>query len=157
MKHEYSKLKLPETVYPGLLGGVIAPMATNGTTVFVPVVNHPVTFAKQTEPQETGPVDGRTGGAERGDRRGRVGATSSPTRPSARPRPSTTSCSRRLSTATLYAFDASTGRIVTELQLPAGTNTGVAVDGNTLIAPAGVELESSQTPEIAAYRLAGGG
>ena len=33
MKHEYSKLHLPETVYPGLLGGVIAPMATNGSTV----------------------------------------------------------------------------------------------------------------------------
>ena len=54
LKHEYSKLKTPETVYPGLLGGVIAPMATNGSTVFVPVVNHSVTIASQGETQETG-------------------------------------------------------------------------------------------------------
>ena len=56
-KREYSKLSLPETVYPGLLGGVIAPMSTNGTSVFVPVVNHPVTFNNQTEPQN-GPSTG---------------------------------------------------------------------------------------------------
>ena len=58
MKHEYSKLSMPETVYPGLLGGVIAPMSTNGTNVFVPIVNHPVTFNNQTEPQENGPSTG---------------------------------------------------------------------------------------------------
>ena len=52
MKHEYSKLHLPETVIPGLLGGVIAPMATNGSTVFVPVVNSQVTYTSQTADQE---------------------------------------------------------------------------------------------------------
>ena len=58
MRHEYSKLHLPETVYPGLLGGVIAPMATNGATVFAPVVNHSVTYRSQTEPEESGPSSG---------------------------------------------------------------------------------------------------
>ena len=54
---------------------------------------------------------------------------------------------------TLYAFDASSGEVVWETKLPAGTNTGVAVNGDTLIAPAGLATGSGQTPEIAAYRL----
>src|SRR5665213_3120170 len=58
LKHEYSKLKMPETVYPGLLGGVIAPMASNGSKVFVPVVNHPVTVVAQGENQEQEPLGG---------------------------------------------------------------------------------------------------
>jgi outer membrane protein assembly factor BamB len=156
MKHDYSKLKMPETVYPGLLGGVIAPMAISGTTVFVPVVNHPVTIVKQSEPQEPGPSTGElvalnvaTGAVEWEHKL---------------PEPAygaATAVNDLVFATTfsgkLYAFDASSGSIVWESQLPAGTNTGVAVAGDTLIAPAGVELESSQTPEIAAYRLAGGG
>ncbi len=42
MRGEYSKLK-GGLVYPGYLGGVIAPIAANETTVFVPIVNSPVT------------------------------------------------------------------------------------------------------------------
>ncbi len=37
-----SKLKPPMLVYPGSLGGVIAPMATDGKSVFVPVINAPL-------------------------------------------------------------------------------------------------------------------
>src|SRR5262249_7744254 len=39
------KLPAKMLVAPGSLGGVIAPMAANKTTVFVPVVNHPVEYA----------------------------------------------------------------------------------------------------------------
>ena len=42
MKGEYAKLpKGKATIYPGILGGVIAPMAASKTTLFVPIVNHP--------------------------------------------------------------------------------------------------------------------
>jgi outer membrane protein assembly factor BamB len=155
MKHEYSRLKLPETVYPGLLGGVIAPMATNGSTVFVPVVNHPVTFSNQTEPREPGPSTGElvalnvANGAVEWDHKLPSAAYGAVTAVNDLAFATTF-------TGTLYAFDASSGSVVWETQLPAGTNTGVAVAGDTLIAPAGVPLESGQTPTIAAYRLPGG-
>lgn len=155
MRHEYSKLKLPETVYPGLLGGVIAPMATNGSTVFVPVVNHPVTFTSQTEPQEAGPSTGEvvalnvaTGAVEW-------------TRQLPAPAFGAATAVNDLVLVTdfagkLYALEASNGDPALELQLPAGTNTGVQVSGDTVVAPAGVALESGQAPQLVAYRLPGG-
>jgi outer membrane protein assembly factor BamB len=156
MRHEYSKLQLPETVYPGLLGGVIAPMATNGSTVFVPVVNHSVTYANQTEPQESGPSTGElvaldtATGAVKWDRKLPSSAFGAAT------------AVNDLVFATtfegkLYAFDASSGATVWESQLPAGSNTGVAVDGDTLIAPAGLAFASGQSPGLVAYRLPGAG
>ena len=156
MKHEYSKLKLGETVYPGLLGGVIAPMATDGTTVFVPVVNHPVSFSSQTEPQESGPSTGElvaldtATGSVRWDHKFPAAAFGAATAVNDVVFATTFS-------GKLYAFDASSGSVAWESQLPAGTNTGVAVDGDTLIAPAGIALESGQAPQIIAYRLPDGG
>lgn len=156
MKHEYSKLSTPETVYPGLLGGVIAPMATNGSTVFVPVVNHPATFNTQTETQENGPSSGELVALDAA-----TGAVKWVHKlPSAAF--GATTAVNDLVFATdfegeLFAFDANTGNIAWQTKLSAGTNTGVAVDGNTLIAPAGTPLASSQTPEIEAYRIAGSG
>jgi outer membrane protein assembly factor BamB len=152
MKHEYSKLHLPETVYPGLLGGVIAPMATNGSSVFVPVVNHLVSFSNQTEPQENGPSTGEmvalniATGAVEWDHKLPSSAYGAAT------------AVNDLVFATtfegkLYAFDTGNGSVAWEAQLPAGTNAGVSVDGNTVIAPAGVPLASGQAPELVAYRL----
>jgi len=152
MKHEYSKLKLPETVYPGLLGGVIAPMASNGTSVFVPVVNHPVTFTNQTEPQERGPSSGELVALNAA-----TGAIEWDHKFSGSAYGAATAVNDLVFATTfegnVYAFKASNGEIMWELKLPAGTNTGVAVSGNMLIAPAGLALESGQTPEIAAYKL----
>ncbi len=155
MRHEYSKLRTPETVYPGLLGGVIAPMATNGSTVFVPVVNHPVTVTTQTENQENGPTTGElvalsaATGAVRWTHRFPSAAFGAAT--AVNDLVFTTTFE-----GTLYAFNASSGHVAWESRLPAGSNTGVAVDGDTLIAPAGSAIASGQTPEIAAYRLGGG-
>jgi outer membrane protein assembly factor BamB len=155
LKHEYSKLALPETVYPGLLGGVIAPMATNGSTVFVPVVNHPVTIATQSETQENGPISGELVALDAA-----TGAVKwSHKLPAAAFGAATAVNDVVFATTfegTLYAFDASSGNLVWETKLPASTNTGVAVAGDTLIAPAGLAAGSGQTPEIAAYRLPGG-
>jgi outer membrane protein assembly factor BamB len=152
MKHEYSKLHLPETVYPGLLGGVIAPMATNGSTVFVPVVNHSVSYSNQTEPQESGPLGGElvaldlATGAVKWDHKFSSAAFGAAT------------AVNDLVFATtfegkLYALDATSGAVVWEKQLPAGTNTGVSASGNTLIAPAGLQVAAGQSPELIAYRL----
>jgi outer membrane protein assembly factor BamB len=156
MRHEYSRLSLGETVYPGLLGGVIAPMATNGATVFVPVVNHSVSFTSQTEPQEVGPATGElvaldlATGAVKWDRR----------LPSAAYGAATAVNDLVFTTdfeGNLFAFDANSGHTVWESKLPAGTNTGVAVSGDTLLAPAGLAVASGQSPGLVAYRLGGAG
>lgn len=156
MRHEYSKLHLPETVYPGILGGVIAPMATNGAMVFAPVVNHSVTYNGQTEPEESGPstgevlaIDTATGAVE-WDRKLHSSAFGAVT------------AVNDLVFATtfegkLYAFNANSGATVWESQLSAGSNTGVAVDGDTVLAPAGLPLASGQKPGLVAYRLPGAG
>ena len=159
LRGEYSKLKLPETVYPGLLGGVIAPMSTNGTTVFVPVVNHSVTITSQTETQERGALAGELVALSLA-----TGAVRWKHALSGAAFGATTAVNDVVFvtafTGELYAFDASSGNVLWETQLPAGTNTGVSVSGNTLIAPAGLAVQSGQAPEITAYRLpgsAGGG
>jgi outer membrane protein assembly factor BamB len=152
MRHEYSKLNLGATVYPGLLGGVIAPMATNGSTVFVPVVNHPVSFASQSEPEENEPATGElvaldaATGAVEWDRK----------LPGAAYGAATAVNDLVFATdfeGTVFAFEAGSGHTAWEGKLPAGTNTGVAVSGDTLLAPAGLAIADGQTPGLVAYRL----
>jgi outer membrane protein assembly factor BamB len=153
---EYAKLSLPETVYPGQLGGVIAPMSSNGSMVFVPVVNHSATMESQGEIQENGPTTGELVALD--------AATGAVRWEHKFPGPAfgaTTSVNDLVFATTfegaVYAYEASTGTLVWQKQLPAGTNTGVAVSGNTLIAPAGVGLAAGQTPTLVAYRLGAGG
>jgi outer membrane protein assembly factor BamB len=152
MKHEYSRLTTPETVYPGELGGVIAPMATNGPTVFVPVVNHSVTIASQSETQESGPITGELVALDTAT--GRVKWARK--LPSAAFGAATAVNDIVVTTdfaGDLFALDAETGNAVWEAKLPAGSNTGVTVSGNTLLAPAGLPEGQGQQAALVAYRL----
>jgi outer membrane protein assembly factor BamB len=152
MRHEYSKLKSQETVYPGTLGGVIAPMAASGSTVFVPVVNLPVTLSEQTVTQE-GPnmtgelvaIDVATGSVK-WDSKFPSAAFAAATAVNELVFVPTLD-------GTLYALDANTGNIVWKTKLPAGTISGVSVNGDTLIAGAGKPLASGQATNLVAYRI----
>jgi alcohol dehydrogenase (cytochrome c) len=53
----------------------------------------------------------------------------------------------------LYALNATTGAIVRKIPLSAGTNAPVTVDGDYVIAGAGVPLAKTQQPLIIAYKL----
>jgi outer membrane protein assembly factor BamB len=53
----------------------------------------------------------------------------------------------------LYAFDAGTGKILLKTPLSPGTNAPVAVDGDYVIAGAGVSLVPTQKRMIIAYKL----
>jgi outer membrane protein assembly factor BamB len=152
LKGEYSRLKVPETVEPGLLGGVIAPMATDGKSVFVPVVNNPVTFSipaifteSESPRGELAALNLATGVLEwrRNLPAAAYGAMS---------------VANNVVFATdidgrLAALRTTTGQPVWEQQLPASTNTGVTVSGDTVIAPAGLAVEPGQKTELVAYRL----
>ena len=152
MRGEYSKLKLPETVYPGKLGGVETPMASNGATVFVPVVNYLVTWASQTDNGESPNSSGEivaldtTTGAVRWIHRFPSAVYGS-----------ATVVNDVVFTTTyegmLYALSANTGEVLWKSQLPAASISGVTVAGNTLIAAAGIAGGSGEEPEFLAYRL----
>jgi outer membrane protein assembly factor BamB len=154
MRGEESKIKVPATVYPGDLGGVIAPMSTDGSLLFIPVVNNPAAVVSGSEKEEPGPTSGEIVALDAAT--GKVkwkeqlaGAAFG-----------ATTAVNDLVFATTYegsvsAFDAKTGQVVWREALPAGTNSGVMADGDTLIAPAGVAAAAGQEPVIVAYRVSG--
>jgi outer membrane protein assembly factor BamB len=155
MRGEGSKLKSTMSVAPGNLGGVIAPMAANKTTVFVPIVNHPVEFSANGETAENTPLTGemvaidiKTGKVE-WNQEYESAAFGAPT-----------AVNDMVFFATfdgiVHGLDAGTGGEVWQGSLPAGSNSGVAVEGDTLVVPAGLPTAEGQKAQIVAYRLGGG-
>src|SRR3954453_4515740 len=136
MRGEASKIKVG-TLYPGTLGGVIAPMSTDGTTVFAPVVNYPGKVISGSEVGEGGEASGEVVALDAATGKVKWSKTLST------PAYGATTAVNDLVFATNYegsvsAFNAKTGQIVWREKLPAGTNSGVMADGEMLIAPAGL-------------------
>jgi outer membrane protein assembly factor BamB len=151
MRGEESKIGAPTTVYPGDLGGVIAPMSTNGSMLFVPVVNNPAQVVSGAGKEEPGPTSGEIVALDAGT--GKVKWKEE----LASPAFGATTAANDLVFATTYegslsAYDAKTGQVIWREKLPAGTNSGVMLEGDTLIAPAGVAAAAGQTPQIVAFR-----
>jgi outer membrane protein assembly factor BamB len=153
LNREYSKLKEGDEVFPGQLGGVIAPPSTDGSSVFVPIVNHSLSVSEQGISEssamtgEIAALDVKTGAIKW---RHKFPAAAF----------GGTTVSNDLVFATtfdgiVHAFDTSSGAEVWEASLPAGANSGVMISGNHLIAPAGIASAEGQTPEIVAYSLPG--
>lgn len=155
MRGEESKIK-PGTVYPGVLGGVIAPMSTDGTTVFAPIVNIPAAVSPTGEFGEggSGPTSGELVALDVA-----TGAVKWKREFPGTPAYGATTVTNDLVFATTYdgkvhAFDTQTGSPVWQVTLPAATNSGIAISDDTVIAPAGLATTEGQTPQIVAYRLA---
>lgn len=151
MRGEYAKLKTPMTVYPGRFGGVLGQMSANGSTVFVPVVNNATMLLNQLEATQVGRATGELVGLDMA-----TGAVKWKHRfPS--PVYGATTATNDLVFATtfdgtVYAFEGDTGGEAWRESLPAQINAGLAVSGDTLLAPAGY-AEETQVPELLAYRL----
>jgi outer membrane protein assembly factor BamB len=152
MRGEYSKLKLPMTVYPGSYGGVFAPLSVSRSEVFVPVVNYGAVLLSQTQQSAAGGISGElvtldlaTGRIE-WKHRFKWGLFGPPTAVNDLVFATTAE-------GTMYAFDGDSGRELWRTSLPAGINAGLTISGDTLLAPAGLAEGEGQTPEILAYRL----
>ncbi|HEX2265051.1 MAG TPA: PQQ-binding-like beta-propeller repeat protein, partial [Solirubrobacterales bacterium] len=155
MNGQHEALESPATVFPGMTGGVIAPMATDGSALFVPIVNNAMIVAADKEPRMSPSSSGEIVALDLAS--GEVewkrvlpapayGAT-------------TTVNDIVLATTydgTIYALETDDGQVAWQEKLPAGTNTGVTVAGDTVIAPAGV-ADGDQVAQIVAYRLGDGG
>ncbi len=153
MRGEISKISAGE-VFPGILGGVIAPMATDGKLVFVPVVNHSATLGTRGEISEGGEMTGELVAIDAAT--GKI-AWNQEFSSAAFGAPTVVN-DVVFATAfegSLFAFDAASGNELWVTTLPASINTGVSVSGDTVIAPAGLASGEGQTAEIVAYRLGG--
>lgn len=144
--------KPPYLVYPGALGGVIAPMSTDGSTIFAPVVNSPQEILSGGEKQEPGPTSGEIVALDAAT--GKVKWKEE----LASPAFGATTVVNDLVFATTYegsvsAFTVNSGQVVWREKLPAGSNSGVIVDGGTLIAPAGIASAAGQRAVIVAYKV----
>lgn len=141
-------------VAPGNLGGVIAPMAANKTTLFVPVVNHAVEFSANGETNESSPLTGEMvaidikTGKELWNQEYEAAAFGAPVAVNDMVFFATFD-------GTVHGLDASTGGEVWTESLPAGSNTAVTADGDTLLIPAGLAVAEGQRPTLVAYRLGG--
>lgn len=155
MRGETEKLKTPMLVYPGSLGGVIAPMATDGKTVYVPVINGPLEIVTQTERQEPGPLNGELVALDvrTGELKWKREFPTSP------PFGFTTVTNDLVFTTTyegkVHAFETGSGQPAWQETLPAGTNAGVAIEGDMVVVGAGLAAAEGQTPQLVAYRLGG--
>lgn len=148
------KLPAKMTVAPGSLGGVIAPMAANKTTLFVPVVNHPVEYSGNGQTNESSPLAGEMvaldikTGKELWNQEYEAGAFGAPVAVNDMVFFTTFD-------GTVHGLDASTGGEVWTEALPAGSNTAVIASGDTLLVPAGIAVAEGQRPTLVAYRLGG--
>jgi outer membrane protein assembly factor BamB len=153
MNGEASKIKVG-TLYPGTLGGVIAPMSTDGSTVFVPVVNYSGKVISGSEVGEGGEASGEVVALDAATGKEKwSGKVSSPAF-------GATTAVNDLVFATTYegtvsAFSAKDGQVLWREKLPAGTNSGVMANGEMLIAPAGLATAAGQQAKIVAYKLGG--
>jgi outer membrane protein assembly factor BamB len=127
-------------------------MATDGKTLFVPVVNSSLTLSSQEEKSEGGPGNGELVAIDLATGKVRWKEEM------ATPAFGYLTAVNDLVFSTTYdgtvsAFNTKTGSVVWREKLPAGTNSGITVSGNMLIAPAGVAAEEAQKPQIIAYKL----
>jgi outer membrane protein assembly factor BamB len=153
LQGEYSKIKAGQ-LFPGVLGGVIAPMATDGKMIFVPIVNGSATVTAGGELGGGGEMAGElvaidaASGEIQWQQEFTSAAFGAPT------------VVNDLVFATsfeggVYAFEADSGNEVWTAALPAGVNTNVSIAGDTVVVPAGIASAEGQAPSLVAYRLGG--
>ncbi|MGD9735242.1 MAG: PQQ-binding-like beta-propeller repeat protein [Solirubrobacterales bacterium] len=142
------------TVYPGLLGGVISPPAANETTLFVPIVNHPLTVESGTQLGEGPEASGEVVALDIAS--GKVEWSAKTAAPMfGSPVAVNDMVFIASPEGTVSGYDAESGGEVWAASLPAGSNTGLAVSGDTLLVPAGLPAAEGQEPALVAFRLGG--
>lgn len=148
------KLEASMNVAPGTLGGVIAPMAANKTTLFVPVVDHPVGYSSEGETNESSGLRGEMVAID--IKSGKVVWSEQFTGPLfGAPTAVNDMVFFTTFDGTVHGLDASTGGEVWNANLPASSNSGLAVSGDMLVVPAGLVTAEGQKPELVAFRLGG--
>jgi alcohol dehydrogenase (cytochrome c) len=156
-------LKVPYTIAPGSLGGVLTNLALAHGTVYAATLNVPLAYTSLSQPTAVKPV-------ARDEYSGEVEALSAATgrvvwatKLRSVPLGAVTVSNDLVLTTTydtLVALNRRTGAIVYERKLPTTTNAPIAIAGRTIIVPAGgitgKRLGASFNPQVVAYRVPGG-
>jgi outer membrane protein assembly factor BamB len=154
------RIKLPYTVVPGSLGGVLSNMAVADGSVYVATIDLPITYTSLST------VDGdKAAGSETGEVEALSLATGKvewdtkvPSMPLGAATVSNDLVFTTLYKGVLVALNRGTGAIVYQHQLPASTNSPIAVFGNTVLVPAGGpqtarSLSSGGKAQLVAYTV----
>jgi alcohol dehydrogenase (cytochrome c) len=150
------KLKFPFTVWPGILGGVESQMAVDSTNVYATVNNIPSTYTSNLETGiKLGDITKGTGVEVALNKA--TGKTAWFHRFDQSPYGAASVTNDVLFTTTfggtVWALSTKTGKALWHTQLAAGTNSTVAIAGNTVITAGSFPLTPTQVPSIVAYRL----
>jgi outer membrane protein assembly factor BamB len=151
-------LKFPFTVYPGTLGGVETQMAMAGGVIYVPANNLATHYINKKLPATSQPASNPTTGTGNFEALSvATGKVLWNTKLPSSPYGAATVTNDLVFTTTfngkLIAMNRSTGQIVWQQQLSAGTNSPLAIDGNTIVTAASYASGAGQTAEIVAYSL----
>lgn len=151
MRGQSSQIKKGE-VLPGNLGGVIAPPASDGSAVYVPIVNAGLTVTPNQQLSQSGNFEG--GMAALDVKTGKVLWEKEYPQP-AFGSPVVVNDVVFFATfdGTVRGLDVKSGGEVWTASLPAGSNSAVAASGDTLVVPAGIPSAEGQQPSLVAFRL----
>jgi glucose dehydrogenase len=153
------KLKMPYTVFPGILGGVESQLASDGTNVYAAVND---LGSKYTTNLEAGIKTPPTGSYSdgKGDFVALNQATGKilwDTKLNQSPYGAATVTNDVVFTTTfdgtVWGLSTKTGKILWHAKLPTATNTPVAVAGGYVITAGSFPLKKGQKPAIVAYKL----
>ena len=152
-------IKLPYTILPGSLGGVLSNMAVAGDSVYVATLDVALTYTRLSSvdgDQGAGPATGEVEALNLA-----TGKVEWDTKVASMPLGAAT-VSNDLVFTTLYsgvliALNRATGAVVYRSQLPTSANAPIAVFGNTVLVPAGgprtSRTNSGGNPQLVAYTI----
>jgi outer membrane protein assembly factor BamB len=150
-------LKVPFTILPGSLGGILTDMAVAGTSIYVVTLDLPLTYTSLKLPvavKAAGPLAGEAEALNLAT--GKVEwDTKVPDMPLGAATVSNDLVLTTLFHGVLIALNRSTGAIVYRRQLPTSANSPIAIAGNTVIVPAGGPAtgKASGNPQVVAYTV----
>jgi len=150
-------IKFPYTVEPGPLGGVLTNMAMADGSVYLATIDLPIRYTSPSALKSAGVAS--TGEIEALNvATGKVEwDTKVPNLPLGAATVSNDLVFTTLYSGELLALNRSTGAIVYQRKLPVGTNSPIAIAGNTVLVPAGAPqtsaAKSSGKPQLIAYTV----
>lgn len=145
-------IKTGVEILPGVLGGVISQMSSDGKRVYAAVVNNPATLVDGATLQGTNEMDGELVALDVGTGK-RVWRKKLPVVSFGATSVANDVVFITTMDGRVIGYDADSGKQVAEHKLSAGTNAGVVIEGKTLVAPAGMASQGGQAPQIDAFRL----
>jgi outer membrane protein assembly factor BamB len=154
MRGDLSVFRYGERILPGDWGGVQTQLASDGTTVYVPVNNLYAVYHGQELPEQQDLMEGTgeivaldiASGRVKWDRRlphSVYGAASI----------SSDVVFTTTYEGTVWALSAGSGEILWRARLPAGADAPAAIAGDTMVTGAGIRLKPHQRIALVAYRL----